>query len=89
MVHLGRVTPPTWLAILLAIGLRLNDPELVIPYHVKICHGLQDLPAYHAIGQNDFSIAVVAGSFGFPLLTKNFRHVKHVKDLRVEALLGE
>lgn len=71
----------------LSIGLPLLETEKVYPLYAKICCELQQDSTYKKIGQNDLWIAATALAFRKPLITKNSRHFKQIKDLELEVLV--
>ncbi len=70
----------------LGIGVPILDAGSAVESYARICAQLQDTGHYRDIGQNDLWIAAVAINHNLPLVTRNQRHFREIKDLKLEVI---
>jgi len=71
----------------LQLGIHLVDPLPVIPVYAQLCAELQrSTQEYRMIGQNDLWIAASALAVRRPLVTRNQRHFRCIRDLQLNVL---
>lgn len=70
----------------LGIGVPILDAGPAVESYGRICAQLQDTSHYWDIGQNDLWIAAVAISHNLPLVTRNQRHFREIKGLKLEVI---
>ena len=70
----------------LGIGVPILDAGSAVESYGRLCAQLQDSGHYRDIGQNDLWIAAVAISQNLPLVTRNQRHFREIKGLKLEVI---
>jgi tRNA(fMet)-specific endonuclease VapC len=70
----------------LEIGIPLLDAGSVVKDYATISAELRDSRRYREIGQNDLWIAAAAVSCNLPLVTRNERHFREIKNLKLEVV---